>query len=223
VSTTIPLDFPHRGDPDEALLQRAQAAYERLRVRRTVRDFSPEPVPRSVIEYAIRAAGTAPSGANQQPWTFVAVSRPDLKRRIREAAEIEEKAFYGGRAGAQWLAALEPLGTDWEKPFLEIAPWLIVAFQQTYGLDPHTGEKRKHYYAPESASLACAFLIAALHEAGLATLTHTPSPMGFLREVLDRPVNERAIMVTVAGKPALDARVPDIQRKPLEAISIFYD
>lgn len=219
---TVPLNFPPLVG-DEELVARAKAVYLRLKSRRTVRDFSADPVPREVIEYAIRSAGTAPSGANQQPWTFVAVARPDLKRKIREAAEIEEKAFYGGRAGEEWLAALAPLGTDASKPFLETAPWLIVAFQQTYGLDPDTGEKRKHYYAPESASLACAFLLAALHEAGLATLTHTPSPMGFLREVLNRPANERAIMVIVAGKPAPDARVPDIQRKPLEAISVFLE
>lgn len=223
MNTTVPLNFGSQDEPDDLLIERARVVFERLQRRRTVRDFSADPVPRAVIEYAIRAAGAAPSGANQQPWTFVAVANPELKRQIREAAEIEEKAFYGGRAGEEWLAALAPLGTDWRKPFLEIAPWLIVAFQQTYGIDPQTGEKRKHYYAPESASLACAFLIAALHEAGLATLTHTPSPMGFLRDVLKRPINERAIMVIVAGKPAPEARVPAIQRKSLEEISVFYD
>jgi hypothetical protein len=153
----------------------------------------------------------------------VAVGQGELKRRIREAAEEEERAFYGGRAGEEWLADLAPFGTTWEKPFLETAPWLIVAFQQNYSLDPQTGAKRKHYYVPESASLACALLIATLHEAGLATLTHTPSPMGFLRDILKRPPSEKAIMLIVAGKAAQDAQVPDIQRKPLEEIAVFYE
>lgn len=218
----IPLDPPPARDSAEIVLG-AKAAYERLRRRRTVRDFAPDPVPREAIEWAIRAAGCAPSGANKQPWTFVAVGDLELKRKIREAAEDEEKAFYGGRAGEEWLADLAQFGTSWEKPFLETAPWLIVCFQQNYGLDPETGERRKHYYVPESASLACGFLISTLHEAGLATLTHTPSPMGFLRELLRRPVQERAIMIVVAGRPAPGAMVPDIQRKPLEDIAVFYE
>lgn len=208
---------------DAEMLERAQQFYARVCTRRTVREFSAEPVARAVIEQALRAAGTAPSGANKQPWTFVAVADPEVKRRIREAAEEEEKLFYGGRAGEQWLADLEPFATTWRKPFLEIAPWLIVAFQQNYSLDPQTGQKHKNYYVPESASLACGLLITALHEAGLATLTHTPSPMGFLREVLDRPISEKAIMVIVTGRPAPDAHVPDIQRKPLDQFTVFRD
>lgn len=208
---------------DAEMLDRIQQFYARVCTRRTVRDFSPDPVPRAVIETALRAAGTAPSGANKQPWTFVAVANPEVKRRIREAAEEEEKLFYGGRAGDKWLADLEPFATTWRKPFLETAPWLIVAFQQNYSLDPETGEKHKNYYVPESASLACALLLAALHEAGLVALTHTPSPMGFLREVLKRPTSEKAIMVIVAGRPAPDARVPDIQRKTLDQIAVFHE
>lgn len=217
---SVPLTM--RAAASEAeMIAGARACFERLSTRRSVRSFSPDPVPREAIEWAIRAAGSAPSGANKQPWTFVAVSDPATKSAIRQAAEEEERAFYGGRAGEEWLADLAPFGTDAEKPFLEIAPWLIVCFQQNYAVDPETGERRKHYYVPESASLACANLLAALHEAGLATLTHTPSPMGFLRHTLRRPAHERAIMIIVTGKPAADARAPDIRRKSLEEIAVF--
>ena len=175
-------------------------------------------MPRAVIEAAIATAAGAPSGANMQPWHFVAVGDPALKRRIREAAEAEERAFYGGRAPDDWLAALAPLGTDADKPFLETAPWLIVVFQLNSGVGSG-GERVKHYYVQESVGIACGFLLAALHQAGLATLTHTPSPMGFLRELLGRPANERAAMIVVAGRPAPDARVPDIAKKPFDAVA----
>lgn len=219
---TIPLIAPP-ARTDSEMESRARSFFEAMNSRRTVRHFRDEPVPRSVIEWAIRCAGTAPSGANKQPWTFVAIADPAMKRKIRIAAEEEERAFYTERATPEWLEDLAPLGTDADKPFLETAPWLIAAFQQAWKIDPHTGAKRKNYYVPESASLACGFLLAALHHAGLVTLTHTPSPMGFLRDTLKRPNHERALMLIVAGRPALDARVPDIQRKPLEDIAVFYD
>lgn len=204
---------------DAEMAERARAFRQLMATRRTIRFFSDVAVPKAVIEEAIRTAGTAPSGANKQPWHFAVVSDVRLKRQIREAAEAEEKAFYAGRASDEWLADLEPLGTDEHKPFLESAPYLIVCFQQSYGTDPETGARAKHYYAGESAGIACGLLIAALHNAGLATLTHTPSPMGFLREILGRPKSEKPIMIVVAGRPAADATVPDIGRKSLEEIS----
>ena len=215
---TIPLAFEGVA-PDESRA-RLEAFATRLRKRRTVRDFSAEPVPRDIIEQAILAAGSAPSGANQQPWTFVAISDPHVKSRIRAAAEEEEKAFYSGRAGEEWLEALAPLGTDWEKPFLGTAPWLIAIFMQRWGLGAD-GKRQKQYYALESVGIAVGFLIAALHEAGLATLTHTPSPMGFLNDICGRPENEKAIVLLVVGKPAEGCRVPAIAKKPLEQIARF--
>ena len=215
---TVPLAF--EGLSPEESRARLAAFAARLRQRRTVRDFSSEPVARDIIEQAILAAGSAPSGANQQPWTFVAISDASVKSRIRAAAEEEEKAFYSGRAGAEWLAALSHLGTDWEKPFLETAPWLIAIFMQRWGLGAD-GKRVKHYYALESVGIAVGFLIAALHEAGLATLTHTPSPMGFLNEICGRPDNEKAVVLLVVGKPAKGCRVPDIAKKPLEEIARF--
>lgn len=215
---TIPLAF--EGVSAEESRARLEAFAARLRKRRTVRDFSSEAVPRETIEQAILAAGSAPSGANQQPWTFVAISDPAVKTQIRIAAEEEERAFYEGRAGEEWLEALAPLGTDWEKPFLETAPWLIAIFMQRWGVDAN-GKRVKHYYALESAGIAIGFLIAALHEAGLATLTHTPSPMGFLNEICGRPDNEKAIVLLVVGKPAEGCRVPAITKKPLEEIARF--
>ncbi len=215
----IPLDPPPARTAEE-MLDRADGFLAEIRKRRTVRDFSDRPVPRAVIERCIAAAGTAPSGANRQPWHFAAVGDPEIKQRIREAAEAEERAFYGGKAGDEWLEALAPLGTDANKPFLEIAPWLIVVFQQNYGLTPE-GTRIKHYYVQESVGIATGFLIAALHHCGLATLTHTPSPMKFLAEILGRPPNERAVMILVAGHPAPDATVPDISKKPLDAIASF--
>ncbi len=203
-------------------LARAEAFTARAARRRTVRDFSPEPVPRVLIEHAIAAAGSAPSGANQQPWHFVAVGREDaaLRRRLRAAAEDEEREFYTTRAPQAWLTALAPLGTDAEKPFLEIAPWLIAVFVQPHGIGPG-GEVVKHYYATESVGLATGILITALHDAGLATLTHTPSPMGFLTSMLGRPAHERPFVLLVVGYPAADAQVPDITRKPFDDIATF--
>lgn len=206
-------------EPDE-MLRRARAFYEQMRTRRSVRDFSGRPVPREVIELALRTAATAPSGANQQPWFFVAVSDPQTKRRIRLAAEEEERRFYQERAPKAWLEALDHLGTGPEKPFLETAPWLIAVFAQSYGLDGE-GRKVKHYYVQESVGLAAGLLIAALHAAGLATLTHTPSPMNFLRTVLNRPAGERPVMLVVTGYPANGAQVPVLSKKAFDEIARF--
>jgi nitroreductase len=214
----VPLQ--HDPLPDDAMLDRIADFEALMRRRRTVRDFSPEPVPRAVIESAIRTAAGAPSGANQQPWSFVAISDPAIKARIRVAAEEEERAFYAGRAGEDWLEALSPLGTDWQKPFLETAPWLIVIFQQRWGVR-EDGGRVKHYYAPESVGIATGFLIAALHGAGLATLTHTPAPMGFLNEICGRPDNEKAMILLVAGRPAPGCLVPAIGKKPLDEVATF--
>ena len=208
--------------PVEEMRQRLGDFYTALNKRRTVRDFSSRPVPRDIIETALRAAGTAPSGANLQPWHFVAVSGAGTKRKIRQAAEAEEREFYEHRASEEWLAALEPLGTDSNKPFLETAPWLIAVFLQKFGELPD-GRKVKHYYPVESTGLATGVLITALHTAGLATLTHTPSPMKFLNEILHRPKNERPFLLLVVGYPADDARVPDVERKVLEEFASFVD
>ena len=199
---------------------RACAFYDEMRRRRTVRDFSTRPVPRSVIEACLRTAGTAPSGANQQPWHFVVVSDPVVKTRIRQAAEVEEREFYERRASQEWLDALAPIGTDANKPFLETAPYLIAIFAQTYGMAADGG-KIKHYYVTESVGIATGLLIAALHHAGLVTLTHTPSPMGFLNEILGRPSNERPFLLLVVGHPAENAQVPVITKKALEEIATF--
>ena len=206
--------------PVEEMKQRAADFYTDIRRRRTVRDFSDRPVPREVIENCLLAAGTAPNGANQQPWHFVAVSNPDIKRQIREAAEEEERAFYGGRAPDEWLDALSHLGTDQHKPFLETAPYLIVIFGQNYGIGPD-GEKIKHYYVSESVGIATGMLITAVHNAGLVSLTHTPSPMNFLSKVLDRPANERAFLILVVGYPADNVQVPVISKKSLDEIATF--
>ena len=217
-SRAIPLPDLRRLS-DETSLQAASEFHALMHLRRTVRDFDSRPVRREVIEQCIAAAGTAPSGANQQPWHFVAVSGADVKRRIRKAAEAEEREFYERRAPEEWLEALRPIGTDWRKPFLETAPWLIAIFVRKWVRGPD-GNKVKHYYPTESVGIATGLLITALHTAGLATLTHTPSPMGFLNEILGRPADaERAFLLLVAGHPASDARVPAIERKPLEAIA----
>lgn len=205
---------------DETMAERAAAFYETMRSRRTVRDFSPQPVPLAIIEDCVRTAATAPNGANMQPWHFAIVSDPAVKRRIRLAAEEEERAFYGGRATDEWLQALAPLGTDANKPFLETAPYLIVIFAQSYGVGPD-GQRIKHYYVQESVGIATGLLIAACHNAGLATLTHTPSPMQFLSEVLGRPVNERPYLILVVGHPAQNARVPAITKKSLGDITSY--
>lgn len=216
-----PLEFTSVSDDDA--LRRAREFAQSMVRRRTVRDYSDRPVPRAVIEQAITAAGSAPSGANLQPWHFVAVSRQDpaLRQRLREAAEAEEREFYTHRAPQQWLDALAPLGTDWRKPFLEVAPWLIAIFVRPHGVNPD-GSVLKHYYAVESVGIATGLLIAALHQAGLATLTHTPSPMGFLNTVLERPGSERPFLLLVVGHPAEDAQVPDITRKSLAEIATWY-
>ena len=206
--------------PVDEMQARARAFADDLVRRRTIRDFSDRPVPRDVVESCLRAAASAPSGANRQPWHFVVVSDPAIKGRIREAAEAEERAFYAGRAPDDWLDALAPLGTNADKPFLEIAPYLIVVFAEAYGLRPD-GTKVKHYYVQESVGIATGFLIAALHHAGLATLTHTPSPMTFLSEVLGRPANERAFLILVTGYAADEAMVPAIDRKPLDEVVDF--
>lgn len=210
----------YRGYPPDEMATRAQAFHADLRRRRSVRDFDSRPVPRAVIEDCLRAAGTAPSGANLQPWHFAVIVDPAAKRRIRAAAEVEERAFYEGRAPKQWLEALAPLGTDAAKPFLEEAPLLIAIFAQKSGTRPD-GKSVKHYYVPESVGIATGFLIAALHHAGLATLTHTPSPMAFLNEICRRPAWEKPTILLVAGYPKAGCQVPvhGGLRKPLGEIS----
>src|SRR6266851_1230107 len=198
--------------------RKAQDFETTMQTRRMVRQFASDPVPFNLIESAIRTAGRAPSGANQQPWRFVVISNPEIKRQIREAAEVEEREFYHRRAPREWLAALEPLGTDWRKPFLEIAPYLIVIFRLDYGLsrDAEGHESKvKHYYVMESVGIAAGLLLAALHMAGLATLTHTPSPMGFLSKILNRPKNEKPYLLIPVGYPAEGATAPRIAKKPL--------
>lgn len=218
--TFIPLS-EYRELPVEEMRRRARAFHEHLRKRRTVREYSARDVPRDIIEECVLTAATAPSGANQQPWHFAVVSDPAIKKRIREAAEEEERAFYSGRAPDEWLEALSHLGTDEHKPFLEIAPYLIVVFAQSHGVEPD-GAKVKHYYVSESVGLATGMLIAAVHNAGLVSLTHTPSPMGFLNDVLGRPANERAFLILVVGYPAADVKVPKITKKSLDEIASFH-
>ena len=208
----VPLRFERRDSKE--MLDAARAFRGELETRRSVRNFSKDPIPEGVLEECLRAAGSAPSGANLQPWSFVVVRDPALKRRIREAAEAEERENYEWRMGEAWLKDLEALGTDENKPFLEDAPALIVIFRQAYGLDDE--EKRKHYYVMESVGIAAGFLLAGLHQAGLATLTHTPSPMGFLEEILERPENERAYLLIPVGYPAEECEVPNITRKSYE-------
>jgi iodotyrosine deiodinase len=202
---------------------RLRAFHERMATRRTVRHYADDPVPDDLIDEALSIAGSAPSGANMQPWRFVVVRDLDTKRKIREAAEEEERALYEQRAPDDWLAALAPLGTDWHKPFLETAPCLIVVFRVDYDVEPRSGGEAhhvKHYYVAESVGIACGFLLAALHVAGLATLTHTPSPMGFLSAILDRPRNEKPFLLIPVGFPAEDAVVPAITKKALDEIRI---
>lgn len=205
---------------DDEKVDAAQSFYEEIKDRRSCRYFTNAPVPREVIEKAILAAGTAPNGANHQPWHFVVVENAPIKEKIRVAAEEEEEKFYAGKAGKEWLEALAPIGTDPDKSFLEIAPYLIVVFGQRKG-GLHPGDKKKNYYVTESCGIACGFLLAALHRAGLATLTHTPSPMGFLREICGRPDDEKPVMIIVAGLPAADATVPvhATIKKPLDQIT----
>jgi iodotyrosine deiodinase len=219
------MDYPFdplttfREYPPEEMRARATAFAADLSRRRTTRQFSDRAVDRAIIDECVRAAGSAPSGAHQQPWHFVVISSPDLKREIRIAAEAAEREFYES-APADWLAALAPLGTDASKPYLESAPYLIAIFAQRYRIDAD-GTSHKHYYVNESVGIAAGFLLAALHHAGLATLTHTPNPMTFLSELLQRPANEKPVMLVVTGYPARDARVPRLARKPLEDIATF--
>lgn len=214
---TVPLDFVRHPSPE--LVARARGFREALAARRSVREFSSEGVPLAVLDECIAAAGTAPSGANRQPWTFVVVTDPGLRRRIRVAAEAEEREFYEQRISDEWREALRPFGTTWQKPFLEEAPALIVVFRHAYDLEE--GEKRTNYYTVESVGIAVGFLIAALHVAGLATLTHTPSPMKFLGEILGRPVNEKPFVLLPVGYPAQACRVPDLRKKSLDEIRVL--
>lgn len=218
-------ELPYTALPDlsdDQRIARARAFREDIAERRTCRMFAPTPVPREVIEEALLAAGTAPSGANHQPWHFAVITSPELLHQIRLAAEEEEAAFYAGRAGQEWLEALAPLGTDDDKSFLDIAPYLIVVFgQRRGGIEP--GEKRQNYYVTESVGIACGLMLATLHKAGLATLTHTPSPMGFLRDICGRPADEKPLMIIVAGHPADDATIPEYatRKKPLGQIATW--
>jgi iodotyrosine deiodinase len=217
---TIPLAFERL--PEDEMLRRARGFYAEMDRRRTTRHFSDQPVPRELIEYAVRTAGTAPSGAHQQPWTFVLVSDPEIKRRMREAAEEEERINYGGRMPEEWVEALAPLGTDAVKEHITTAPYVVVMFRQTYGIREN-GTRRTHYYTSESCGIAAGLFIAAVHRMGLATLTHTPSPMGFLSELLQRPANEKPFLLMPVGYPAPDARVPDLVRKPLDEIAVWFE
>lgn len=212
--------YPERFSEEETL-QRAQEFYQFMDKRRTVRDFSDKPVAKEVIEQLLLTASTAPSGAHKQPWTFCVVSDPVLKKQIRAAAEKEEFDSYNGRMTTEWLEDLAPLGTDWQKPFLETAPYLIVVFKKAYDLK-EDGSKRNNYYVSESVGIACGFLIAAIHQVGLVTLTHTPSPMNFLTKLLKRPENERPFLLLPIGYPAAEVTVPDLKRKTIEEVTVWY-
>jgi iodotyrosine deiodinase len=216
----VPLRFQRL--PEAEMLARARDFHAEMDRRRTTRAFSSEPVPRELLEHAVRTAATAPSGAHQQPWTFVVVSDPELKRRMREAAEEEERKNYAGRMTPEWLEALAPLGTDAVKEHITDAPYVVVLFRQVYGVGADGG-RRTHYYTTESCGIAAGLFIAAVHRMGLATLTHTPSPMGFLRELLGRPENEKAFLLMPVGFPAAEATVPDLRRKTLEEIAVWVE
>ncbi len=212
--------YPHKELTSEEQIVRSEEHYQLMDKRRSIREFSDKPVDIKVIENIIKTASTAPSGAHKQPWTFCVISNTELKSKIREAAEAEEKINYDGRMSERWLEDLEPFGTNWEKPFIDIAPYIIVVFKRAYEMID--GEKRNNYYVNESVGIASGMLIAAIHNAGLCTLTHTPSPMNFLSKVLGRPDNERAFLLMPVGYPANDAEVPDIERKELDQIMIHY-
>ena len=213
---------PERFSPDD-MLRRATAYYEQMTSRRSVRHFSADPVPRQLIEQAIMTASSSPSGANRQPWRFIAISDPKLRSKIRIAAEAEErKSYEGGRMPAVWREAIAHFETDWRKPYLEVVPWIVVVFEETYRFDAQ-GNRQPNYYVKESVGMACGLFIAAIHNMGLATLTHTPSPMGFLAELLGRPENERPFVLFPVGYPSPEARVPDQPRKTLEEIAIWYE
>jgi len=207
---------------DANMLSTAKTLEEKMQKRRSVRGFSSEPIPKQVIQDLISIASSAPSGANKQPWSFCAVSNPELKKKIREAAEQEEYHNYHGRMNQDWIKDLKPFGTVWEKPFLEIAPYLIIAFKKPYDIN-ETGQKSQNYYVNESVGIACGFLLSAIHQVGLVSLTHTPSPMNFLGELLERPENERAYLLIPVARPEDECWVPDIQRKSLEEVGVFYE
>lgn len=213
--------FDGRYPDAKTVEQNSQSFYAQMDLRRTIRHFSDQSVDRSVIEHIIMTASSAPSGAHKQPWTFCAIANPSIKTAIKKAAEKEEYESYNGRMTEEWLKDLEPLGTDWNKPFLEIAPWLIVVFRKAYELEE--GVKKKNYYVNESVGIACGFLLAAIHQAGLVSLTHTPSPMNFLQKILNRPENERPYLLVPVGYPAEHATVPDIRRKGLDEVAVFYE
>ncbi len=214
--------YPHKPLTDAEMIWKSASMYESVRKRRSVREISEKRFPKAIIENIIRIAGTAPSGANRQPWTFCVVSNPEIKKQIREMAEKEEYISYTERMPEEWKNDLAPLGTDWNKPFLEKAPYLIVVFKRNYETEAN-GHKHNNYYVSESVGLACGFLLMAIHEAGLVALTHTPSPMDFLTKILNRPKNERPFLLIPVGLPEEYAKVPDIQRKPPEEISIWYE
>lgn len=206
---------------DEDTLERAKHFFEKMENRRSVREFSDRPIEREVIETILKTASTAPSGAHKQPWTFCVVANPEIKKQIRIAAEEEEKASYESRMSSDWLDDLKPLGTDWQKPFLEIAPYLIIVFRRIYEFTPD-GKKKNNYYVQESVGLATGFLLAAIHDAGLVSLTHTPSPMNFISKILERPENEKPFLLIPIGYPAQECWVPDLERKDLKDICVFY-
>ncbi|MEM8527326.1 MAG: nitroreductase family protein [Bacteroidota bacterium] len=213
--------YPTQKFSTEETVTRSKDFYEYMDQRRSLRQFSDRPVPKEVIEHIIMTASSAPSGAHKQPWTFCVVSDPEVKKAIREAAEEEEYLSYNGRMSEEWLKDLEPFDTDWHKPFLEIAPWLIIVFKKAYDLDEE-GKKQKNYYVNESVGIASGFLLTAIHQAGLVSLTHTPSPMGFLQKLLKRPINERPFLLIPVGYPAEDARVPVLERKKAEDVIVYY-
>jgi len=215
------ISYQYDTPSQEEMIQKSESFYSMLDQRRSVRDFSDTPVPKEVIENIIKSASTAPSGAHKQPWTFCVIANPELKTKIRNAAEVEEKKSYEGRMSESWKKDLAPLGTDMNKPFLEIAPWLIIVFKKAYDYD-EKGQKHNNYYVNESVGIACGMLISAIHNAGLVTLTHTPSPMNFLAKILKRPSNERAFLLLPVGYPKFPTYVPDIKRKELEEITEFY-
>ena len=222
----MPIEYPTvalepLGRTEEEMISNARDVFNLMERRRSVRDFSDEAIPFGVIEDLVRTASTAPSGAHKQPWTFCVVSDPDMKKRIRDAAEKEEYESYHGRMPDEWLEDLAPIGTDWNKPFLEVAPYLIVVFKRAYELGPE-GKRRKNYYVEESVGLACGFLLAAIHQAGLVALTHTPSPMNFLTTILGRPENERPFLLIPVGKPAAECRVPALERKALDKVMVSF-
>ncbi len=214
------IQLKHHHFSEEEITAKSATYYKTMNTRRSVRDYSDKDVPKEVIENIIKTASTAPSGAHKQPWTFCVVADPELKKQIRVAAEKEEYEGYNSRMSDRWLKDLAPLGTDWHKPFLETTPYLIIVFKKVY--EAQAGEKLNNYYVNESVGIACGFLIAAIHQAGLATLTHTPSPMNFLSKILKRPANERPFLLLPVGYPATETYVPDIERKPLDEVAIFY-